>query len=396
MKNATLGYTPKLGDGIWTLPFVAQAQGTRMVDTLQEVLRGARKRKLPHAIQAIHFAVIAPPNMVMHLAPRLAYGGQRDVLLSLVGMPMRELAGLPDFRTNSPARNVSTGDVRPRDTSGLACHVLVLVREVMEPNLQSLLWAGSQSEKISDLTSETGSGRWQAGPRKAPSSDALSEIASEVGEGAGGRSETGEGTGGRGGGGSDGNGTVESSGRVRELVERALIEWAADTDGSCATSVSNSMSSVSAPSASGVTMSTFGGGGGGDSGGSGVGSGSGGGGGGGGGSGGSGSGGVGSSGDGGSSGVGGGGGWFGVGSGGGGSGDVGDSVGVGSGDGDGGGGVGGGSFASSGGGQSFEFKPVDYRQPQPNQDYTPAASSVRSSGTGGSSLTSGAAEVVGT
>ena len=154
MTEATAGYAPTLGDGIWTLPFPEEVQRTRMVSQLKKVLRGAGKvDALLPAHQAMNEVVISTPNVAMHIVPF-----DRELVFSLVARPMLEPAGLPGFETDPTgpmfANEAGYGESYPA-VPPPPCHLILMIQDRVEPGLESLMWAGSDT--TSELTSESSS-----------------------------------------------------------------------------------------------------------------------------------------------------------------------------------------------------------------------------------------------
>ena len=153
-------FAPGVGADLASFPFASPQQQAKMIRALSELHDAAAVPMFPD--RAMHAAMLAEPNVFMHLDPALGGTGPfRSLAISMTAVLIYPLnrGGAP-----RPSQDVS--------------HVLVMGQDQVDPALTSL-WVGS--DVTSELTSETGSasGRITAEKTGQPTS---SEVIGDGGE----------------------------------------------------------------------------------------------------------------------------------------------------------------------------------------------------------------------
>lgn len=137
MALASAGYEPTFGESLEALPFPSAEHQERVSTKVASVARGKAAGATFHPLRALQAAVVAEPNVIVHLRTSIGVGAGRDVVLAMAAVK-----------------------ITPPRSSESPYHVLMMGHERLDPRMVSL-WA--PSDVASELTSDTGSDSFGGG-----------------------------------------------------------------------------------------------------------------------------------------------------------------------------------------------------------------------------------------
>ena len=152
-------FTPVVGTDLASFPFASPQQRAMMIKALSKLHDAETAPMFPD--RAMHAAMLAEPNVFMHLVPAL--GGTAPLRSVAISMTAVLIYPIQQDGVARPLQEVS--------------HVLVMGQDQLDPALTSL-WVGS--DVTSELTSETGSA---SGRMNAEKSDVIGDKIGGSGDG---------------------------------------------------------------------------------------------------------------------------------------------------------------------------------------------------------------------